>query len=90
VHLFHEELGRLIGLVLVPAGDPYSPTKLPPRVRQTLACLLEGDSQKEVAARLGLSWETVHQYVKALYRHYRVASRAELLARVLRRPGPGG
>jgi DNA-binding CsgD family transcriptional regulator len=85
LRLAHEELGRLIGPVLVSAGDPFSPTRLPPRVRQTLQCLLEGDGEKQAAARMGLSRETVHQYVKALYRHYQVASRAELLARVLRR-----
>jgi DNA-binding CsgD family transcriptional regulator len=85
LRLFHEELGRLIGPVLVTAGDPFSPTRLPPRVRQTLSCLLEGDGEKQAAARMGLSRETVHQYVKALYRHYQVESRAELLARVLRR-----
>jgi hypothetical protein len=37
-----------------------------------------------------LSRETVHQYVKSLYCHYGVASRAELLARVLRRTNPSG
>jgi DNA-binding CsgD family transcriptional regulator len=89
VHLFHEELGRLIGPVLVSADDSFSPTRLPPRVRETLSCLLDGDSEKQAAARMALSRETVHQYVKTLYRHYRVASRAELLARVLRRPGAG-
>jgi DNA-binding CsgD family transcriptional regulator len=49
-----------------------------------------GDREKQVASRLGLSRETVHQYVKALYRHYQVASRAELLARVLGRRNVGG
>lgn len=83
--LFHEELGRLIGPVLVAADDAHSPTRLPPRVRQTLRYLLEGDSEKQIAARMGLSRPTVHQYVTALYRHYRVSSRAELFARVLRR-----
>jgi DNA-binding CsgD family transcriptional regulator len=88
--LVHKELARLIGPVLVSAGDPYSPTRLAPRVQETLRCLLDGDGEKQAAARMGLSRETVHQYVKALYRHYRVASRAELLARVLRRTYPGG
>jgi DNA-binding CsgD family transcriptional regulator len=90
LHLFHEELGRLIGPVLMLTGDPLSPTRLPPRVRETLRCLLEGDGEKQAAARMGLSRETVHQYVKTLYRHYRVASRAELLARVLRRTNSSG
>jgi DNA-binding CsgD family transcriptional regulator len=90
LHLFHEELGRLIGPVLVSAGDPHSPTRLPARVQETLRCLLEGDGEKQAAARMGLSRETVHQYVKALYQHYRVSSRAELLARILRRTDPSG
>jgi DNA-binding CsgD family transcriptional regulator len=89
VHLFQAELGRLIGPVLVSADDSFSPTRLPPRVQETLCCLLDGDSEKQAAARMNLSRETVHQYVKSLYRHYRVASRAELLARVLRRPSGG-
>jgi len=88
IGLFHAELGDLIGPVLVPSDDALSPTRLPPRVREALACLLDGDGEKQVAARMGLSRDTVHQYVTALYRHYRVASRAELLARVLRRPRP--
>lgn len=88
--LAHTEIGRLIGPVLVSADHPLSPTRLAPRVRETLSCLLEGDSEKQAAARLNLSRETVHQYVKVLYRHYQVASRAELLARILRRPWAGG
>ena len=87
LRLFHAELGELIGPVLVSPDDAFSPTRLPPRVRETLECLLEGDSEKQVAVRMGLSAATVHQYVTALYRHYRVGSRAELLARVLRPPG---
>lgn len=86
LRLFHAELGELIGPLLVAADDAFSPTRLPPRVRQTLACLLEGDSEKQAAARLGVSGPTVHQYVTALYRHYGVTTRAELLARVLRPP----
>jgi DNA-binding CsgD family transcriptional regulator len=81
---FHGEFGRLIGRSLVSALEP-SPDKLPPRLRQTLACLLEGDTEKQVAARLGVSHATTHQYVTALYRHFRVRSRAQLLAHMIRR-----
>ena len=42
--------------------------------------LLAGDSEKQVAAKLGLSRHTIHVYVKQLYKHYEVSSRAELLA----------
>jgi DNA-binding CsgD family transcriptional regulator len=83
---FHRELGPLIGRALVSAGEP-GPEKLSPRLRQTLACLLEGDSEKQVAHRLGLSPPTVHQYVTALYRHFGIRSRAQLLAHVIKRMG---
>jgi hypothetical protein len=33
---------------------------------------------------MGLSRSTVHEYVMAVYRHFAVSSRAELLARFLR------
>lgn len=65
------------------AGKSYRP--LPPRQDQTLQHLLEGDSEKQVAKKLGLSRHTVHVYVKALYRRYGVSSRAELLAKHLHR-----
>jgi DNA-binding CsgD family transcriptional regulator len=85
---FHGELGPLIGRALVSASEP-SPDRLSPRLRQTLACLLEGDSEQQVADRLGLSHATTHQYVTALYRRFGVQSRAQLLAHVIRRMGRG-
>jgi DNA-binding CsgD family transcriptional regulator len=84
VHLFHGEIGPLVGKALAGALEP-SLTGLAPRLRQTLDCLLEGDSEKQVAARLGLSQPTVHEYIGVLYRHFGVSSRAELLAYFLRR-----
>lgn len=57
---------------------------LSPRLEQTLRSLLSGDSEKQIAAALGLSQHTVHVYVKAIYRKYGVSSRGELLARWLR------
>jgi DNA-binding NarL/FixJ family response regulator len=45
--------------------------------------LSRGRSEKEVAAALRLSPHTVHDHVKALYRHFGVHSRSELLARCL-------
>jgi DNA-binding NarL/FixJ family response regulator len=74
----------LIGHALVSATEPR-PDALAPRVRQTLACLLEGDSEKQVASRLGVSQATAHQYVTALYRHFKVTSRAQLMAPAFRR-----
>ncbi len=89
LNFFHGELGRLIGRSLVSLSEP-SPDNLSPRLRQTLACLVEGDSEKQLAARLSLSPATIHQYVTALYRHFGVRSRAQLLAHVIRHLGRGG
>jgi DNA-binding CsgD family transcriptional regulator len=89
LRFFHEELRPLIGRSLVSATEP-SPGRLSPRLRQTLACLFEGDSEKLVAARLSLSAATIHQYVTALYRHFGVRSRAQLMAYVIARFGRSG
>jgi DNA-binding NarL/FixJ family response regulator len=47
--------------------------------------LLQGDSEKQVAARLGLRQATTHEYVTTLYRHFRVQSRAQLMAHAIKR-----
>ncbi|HEV7732118.1 MAG TPA: helix-turn-helix transcriptional regulator, partial [Candidatus Binatia bacterium] len=84
LELFHGEIGPLIGRALVSAAEP-TPQGLSRRLRQTLACLVEGDSEKEIAARLGVSHATAHQYVTALYRRFGVNSRGQLLAYVVKR-----
>lgn len=65
------------------ATDDAAP-HLSPRQRQTLALLIEGKTEKEVAAALDLSTHTVHQYVKGLYRAFDVTNRGALVARALR------
>jgi DNA-binding CsgD family transcriptional regulator len=60
--------------------DPALLTILSPRMRQTLARLVAGDSETEAATRLGVSPHTVHVYVKSLYRRLGVSSRGELFA----------
>lgn len=82
-HWILHELQPLLGKQLALPGEP-SLSELPRRLRQTLECLLQGDSEKQAAVRLGLSPSTVHDYVKQLYRRFDVNSRAELLARWLR------
>ena len=54
------------------------------REGETLSLLLEGLSDKEIAARLTISRYTVNQYTKAIYARFGVHSRASLLARVLK------
>jgi DNA-binding CsgD family transcriptional regulator len=87
VRLLHDELHPLIGRQLASADEP-SASRLAPRQREVLHHLLNGDSEKQIARRLGLTPQSLHQYVKAVYRHFDVHSRAELLARWIRVP-PG-
>ncbi|OJW19966.1 MAG: hypothetical protein BGO49_10610 [Planctomycetales bacterium 71-10] len=62
-----------------------SPDDLAPRARQVLRCLLEGDGDKQIAARLELSRHTVNFYVRRIFAHFGVESRSELMARWIRR-----
>ena len=80
LQLFVREYVRLFGRRLALIGGP-SVADLSQRVRQVLACPKEGDSEKQVALRLGISQHTVHDYVKQLHRRFEVSSRGELLAR---------
>jgi DNA-binding NarL/FixJ family response regulator len=68
LHFLHDKLGRLIGPTLAPAAGA-GPVSLGPRLRQTLELLLQGASEKAIAARLGLSPLTVHHYISELYRN---------------------
>jgi DNA-binding CsgD family transcriptional regulator len=67
-------------------SDVSAQEQLTRRERQTLALLLSGDSEKGIAATLGLSPHTVHQYVGNIYRKTGVASRAELMASAMGPP----
>jgi DNA-binding NarL/FixJ family response regulator len=52
------------------------------RLRDVLGFLLDGLSEKEVAALLGISQCTVHAYTKELFTRFGVDSRARLIAHV--------
>jgi len=77
---FCKSIGRSLGQAPIMVEPGHG---LPPRLRDTLRCLLAGDSEKQVASRLILSPHTVHVYVKKLYKLYDVNSRSELLAKCL-------
>jgi len=80
IRLFVNELSRRAKSTEL----PRSAEELPLRLRGTLGWLLRGAAEKGIAAHLGLSVHTVHQYVKAIYRTYDVGSRGQLMARCLR------
>jgi DNA-binding CsgD family transcriptional regulator len=88
VHEVQAALAPLVGGPLARFNEP-SPMDLAPRARQVLGCLLEGDGDKQIAARLKLSKFTVNQYTKQIFRHFGVNSRPELLARWIRRGWAG-
>ena len=92
IDAFHESAWQLYGTFDAPAGssessDPRVRT-LPPRLRPVLQHLLRGEAEKQVAAKLGLSRHTVHEYIKVLYRKLNVSSRAELLAQFIEKDEP--
>jgi DNA-binding CsgD family transcriptional regulator len=57
--------------------------QLSPRERQVLMFLIDGDSRKQVASKLGISEHTVSDYLKAVYAKFSVNSRAELLSKFI-------
>jgi len=85
--LFLREIRQLLGTKLTPFGPP-NPHGLSPRMRQVLALLVEGQSEKQVADSLKISPHTVHDYVKMLHRRLGVSNRAELLVRSRELLGP--
>lgn len=82
--LLHDEIAPLVGVRLA-TEEHVSRNGLSKRLRETLSLLLEGYSEKQVASELRLGTRTVHDYVTKLYEHFRVSSRAELLAYFIRR-----
>jgi len=79
------DLCRMLGSAYGAPAQPAAGVALSPRLRQTLQCLLAGDSEKQIAAKLEVSRHTVHVYVKGLYRRFGASSRAELLAKWVRK-----
>lgn len=82
--LLHDEIAPLVGVRLATESH-LSRDGLSRRLNETLQHLLKGRSEKQVAAELGVSARTVHDYVSTLYRHFGVNSRAELMAYFIRR-----
>ena len=79
LRLFIREVDELAGTALsINEEGPFAGLSV--RARQVLEALLQGDTEKQIAARLGVSRHTVHDYVKEIYRRFKVSSRGELSA----------
>ena len=59
--------------------------ELSPREREVLDLLSQGFLYKEIAEKLGISYETVHPYVRRIYEKLQVRTRTEAVAKFLRR-----
>jgi DNA-binding NarL/FixJ family response regulator len=68
------------------AGDSTQQTEnLSPREQEVLDCLSHGFLYKEIAEKLGISYETVHTYIRRIYEKLQVRTRTEAVAKFLRR-----
>ena len=85
VKLLSAATSRMPSPVSGESGHVPAKVAMSPRLRQTLDLLLAGDGEKQIAGKLGLSRHTEHDYVKGVYRLFGVNTRAELLARWVRK-----
>jgi len=68
------------------AGPSPQPTEnLSQREQEVLDCLSRGFLYKEIADKLGISYETVHTYIRRIYEKLQVRTRTEAVAKFLRR-----
>jgi len=62
----------------------FEPVALSPRQIDCIALVAQGKSDWEIAQILGLSRDTVHEYVEAARRRYGVRRRTQLVLRAVR------
>ena len=58
---------------------------LSPREQEVLDSLSQGLLYKEISEKLGISYETVHTYIRRIYEKLQVRTRTEAVAKFLRR-----
>ena len=67
------------------AGPSTQATEnLSEREQEVLDCLSQGFLYKEIADKLGISYETVHTYIRRIYEKLQVRTRTEAVAKFLR------
>ena len=65
--------------------SPHATENLSEREQEVLDCLSQGFLYKEIADKLGISYETVHTYIRRIYEKLQVRTRTEAVAKFLRR-----
>jgi DNA-binding NarL/FixJ family response regulator len=76
--------GEDTAILLAPRDVPPSPETLTSREREVLALLAEGLPNKAIAARLGLSDQTVKSHVAAIAGKLGAANRTDAVRRAVR------
>jgi RNA polymerase sigma factor (sigma-70 family) len=66
-------------------ASAQSTENLSEREQEVLDCLSQGFLYKEIAEKLGISYETVHTYIRRIYEKLQVRTRTEAVAKFLRR-----
>lgn len=78
-------IARKVVLSFQKTGPSQKPAEnLSPREQEVLTCLSQGLIYKEIAEKLGISYETVHTYIRRIYEKLQVRTRTEAVAKFLR------
>ena len=67
------------------AASAQSTENLSPREQEVLDHLSRGFLYKEIAEKMGVSYETVHTYIRRIYEKLQVRTRTEAVAKFLRK-----
>jgi len=76
---------KVVQSFLRPVAASQATDDLSPREKEVLDCLAQGFLYKEIAEKLGISYETVHTYIRRIYEKLQVRTRTEAVAKFLRR-----
>lgn len=72
---------KVVQAFRVPTQNESDKQKLSPRELEVLELLSKGYLYKEISESLGLSYETVHNYIRRIYEKLRVRSRSQAVAK---------
>lgn len=79
-------IARKVVMSFQKSGASPQPTEnLSTREQEVLDCLSKGFLYKEISEKLGISYETVHTYIRRIYEKLQVRTRTEAVAKFLRR-----
>jgi DNA-binding NarL/FixJ family response regulator len=79
-------IARKVTQSFIKAGpSPQATENLSQREQEVLEALSQGFLYKEIAEKLGISYETVHTYIRRIYEKLQVRTRTEAVAKLLKK-----